>query len=82
MGDKDRLGRGNGVVAEGAPAQTLTGGKVPHNLSKDAGVPTLSEGTCDNTARAFQPANNCFWIIFNEEAVTTDSKSCASPEEP
>lgn len=82
MGVEDRLWRANGVVAEGTPAQTLTGGKVLHNLSKDAGLPALSEGPCDNTACAFYPANNCFWTIFNEEAVTTDSKSCASPEEP
>lgn len=51
-----QAGEGTWVVADGAPTQTLTGEKRPHHFSRDTG---------DNTARAFQPANDCFWTIFS-----------------
>lgn len=60
-----QAGEGTQVVADGAPTQTLTGEKMPHHFSRDTGVPTLLEDTGDNTARAFQPANDCFWTIFS-----------------
>lgn len=60
-----QAGQGARVVADGAPTQTLTGEKMPHRFSRDAGVPALLEDTSDNTARAFRPANDCFWTIFS-----------------